>query len=230
MQYLRRLLQAPPSEQSKEDPTGASAPSPDDPQTKLEKREIAATLEGIGGEIERLEGIVSDFVNFAQPTDIDPRPCDLAVVTRSVLDVFAEELAVNQVRVEIDLPHVLPVHADEKRIRQVLTNLVKNAREAVACEGCPEMGRLLRVEGRTENGRVALTVSDTGPGLPPDQADRIFEPYFSTKRGGLGLGLALSRRIAEAHGGSLTAQNGSSGCGARFTLTIPAAEEVAGGQ
>jgi len=108
-----------------------------------------------------------------------------------------------------------PAHADGRLIAQVLVNLVKNAVEACGAVGT------ITVSTHGGGATVTATVRDTGPGIPPEAADRIFEPYFTTKTRVLGLGLALSRRIAEAHGGTLEADNVPGG-GAEFRLELPA--------
>jgi signal transduction histidine kinase len=115
--------------------------------------------------------------------------------------------------VEAGLPAVL---ADRDQVLQVLLNLVRNALDAMPAGGT------LRVAARGEGGAVAFSVSDTGPGVRPEDQPRVFEPYFTTKEGGTGLGLAIAQRIAEEHGGTLELRS-APGEGATFTLTLPAA-------
>ena len=163
-------------------------------------------------EVESLRQVVGRFRDFAKPVEIEPRPLDLNALLRDV-GVLQRDL-----QVEWDLDEALPpVPADEDRLRQVLMNLASNAREATAThEG---VGRL-RLGSRRAGDRVLLTVEDDGPGIPPDQRTRIFEPYRSGKKTGLGLGLALVKGIVLAHGGSIEVEEGVWG-GARFRIELP---------
>ncbi|MFZ5909924.1 MAG: two-component system sensor histidine kinase NtrB, partial [Chloroflexota bacterium] len=135
------------------------------------------------------------------------------------------------VRVTLDLPGDLPpVFADPRQVEQVLGNLVVNA-----CQAMPQGGQLLvlsRVEGSvisdqcTDDDRqwVRIAVRDTGVGIPPENLEKIFEPLFTTKPKGIGLGLAVSRKLAEANGGRIEVQS-EAGVGSTFTLYLPVYQE-----
>jgi signal transduction histidine kinase len=168
-------------------------------------------------ELHRLKGLLDDFVDAARPPDVHPMACDLTPTVRQSLDVFQEECAAGGVRVEVDLPGPLAARADAERIGQVLRNLVRNSLEAMQENAGP---KVLRVRGGARNGRVTIEVSDNGPGIPGEVLPRIFEPWFSTKKNGLGLGLALSRAFVESHGGSLEAVSGSER-GTTFRISLP---------
>jgi signal transduction histidine kinase len=123
------------------------------------------------------------------------------------------------VRVEFDLAPNLPmVHVDSLQIGQVVFNLVSNALQAMEDE---TREAILTLRGRHEERIVRLDVQDTGRGIKPEHVSRIFEPLFTTRARGIGLGLALSRSLAEANGGSLTVSS-QFGRGATFTLIVPA--------
>ena len=174
----------------------------------------------ISDEVRRLKKIVDEFSRFARL----PAPERAAVppeeLVAAALALFPESPGVTLSReVEPGLP---PVHADRDQVLQVLLNLVRNALEAM-----PDGGALRVRAARAAGGGVAFTVSDTGPGIAPEDVARVFEPYFTTKQGGTGLGLAIAQRIAEEHGGALTAES-RAGHGAAFTLTLPLAGEPPG--
>jgi signal transduction histidine kinase len=117
-----------------------------------------------------------------------------------------------------------PLRGDARQIGIVLSNLVRNAADAMS-----EGGRLSIVaESYDEGGTrwVRLTVADTGPGIPAEQIYRIFEPFFSTKVRGIGLGLAICRAIVDNHGGKLRVAS-EPGSGSRFSLSVPAASQPA---
>jgi signal transduction histidine kinase len=124
------------------------------------------------------------------------------------------------VRIVLDLPDGLPeIEADAVRLEQVFENLVTNA-----LHHAPR-GSTVRLKARPVAGPprgVLCAVEDDGPGLPASDIDRVFEPFFSRRQGGTGMGLAIAERLVEAHGGALTAANGPHG-GAVFTVFLPAA-------
>ena len=115
-----------------------------------------------------------------------------------------------------DLPHVC---ADRVQLQQVVMNLMLNAVDAMKENDDP--GKLTIKSRRNAGEQLLITVSDTGPGLPPGDAEKIFDAFFTTKSQGTGMGLSISRSIIEAHGGRLWA-DGASGRGATFQFTLPA--------
>jgi signal transduction histidine kinase len=118
-------------------------------------------------------------------------------------------------------PAAVPLEADAGLLRHALLNLLSNAGEAVAGAG----GGAVRFTCAAEGGELRFEVRDDGPGIPPERMEEIFVPFFTTKEGGAGIGLALARQIALAHGGRLTASpNG--GRGMTFTLSIPTSQSV----
>ncbi len=126
------------------------------------------------------------------------------------------------IRVEVDREHGLPaVSADRVQIEQILLNLLRNAFHAV--EGAEHRQVRMRVT-RAGSDRVRLIVEDSGPGLTPELCERVFEPFYTTRPSGLGIGLAISRSLAERHGGRLWAESGD-GRGARFGLELPYAAQ-----
>ncbi len=126
------------------------------------------------------------------------------------------------IRVEVEREHGLPaVSADRVQIEQILLNLLRNAFHAV--EGAERRQVWMRVT-RAGSDRVRLIVEDSGPGLTPELCERVFEPFYTTRPSGLGIGLAISRSLAERHGGRLWAESGD-GRGARFGLELPYAAQ-----
>jgi two-component system sensor histidine kinase HydH len=166
-------------------------------------------------EVDRLERVVSGLLEYTRPRQPRRFPLDLRESLQGTLDLMADDPRAQGVdmvlQVDQDLP---PVPADPDQVRQVMLNLLVNALEAL--DG---RGRLL-IKAQALKGRVEVSVSDSGPGLPPGDAEQVFDPFFSTRERGTGLGLAIARRMAQAHGGDLKAANAPTG-GAVFTLTLP---------
>jgi signal transduction histidine kinase len=170
----------------------------------------------ISDEVRRLKKIVDEFSRFARLPAPERAPVAPEELVAAALALFpAAPPGVTLAReVAPELPAVL---ADRDQILQVLLNLVRNALDALG-----EKGGALAVAAARAPGGVAFTVRDDGPGIAPDDLERVFEPYFTTKEGGTGLGLAIARRIAEEHGGTLEASS-RPGAGAAFTLVLPVA-------
>jgi len=134
--------------------------------------------------------------------------------------VFGSVPNPKHVELTLDLPPDFPaVSADSNQLRQLLFNLVQNG---VVALGQTEAGRVT-LTGRANESGVEIEVRDNGAGIPEDALTKVFEPLFTATRGGVGLGLALCRRIAEKHGGVLQASNAAEG-GARFVLRLPKVE------
>lgn len=175
-------------------------------------------LDVIEQEIRRMERCLQTFLDFARPPRPARRRIDLGALVKNTLAIVEARARKQKVALETDLSGAaVEVEVDAGQVQQVLVNLLLNALDAM-----PSGGRVEVTVSATGNGSVAVGVRDTGPGVAPSMAPRLFEPFVSTKETGLGLGLVVSRRIAEDHGGTLTAE-APAGSGACFVLTLPAA-------
>lgn len=172
-------------------------------------------LDIVNEEIERLNGIIVDFLFAVRPMDTDLKEQDLNAVVRDVLDFVTVECEEAQVEVVDLLDDELPeVALDEKYVKQALLNIVKNALGAM-----PKGGQLT-VRTRADDDQVVLSVADNGEGIPEENLAKIFEPYFTTKEFGSGLGLTVVYKIIKEHGGdiSLTTKEGA---GTTFHMAFP---------
>jgi signal transduction histidine kinase len=176
-------------------------------------------LRVIHREIARLEQTVQGFLDFARPPAPQRSDCDLSQVVAEATELVRARARQQKVEVSLVLPEgAVPGSVDRGQFRTVLVNLLLNALDVM-----PQGGRLdVRLEVSPVTG-ISLTVADTGSGIAPDIADRLFTPFVSTKPTGTGLGLSISRRIIEEHGGCLTATNRTTG-GACFTIWLPATQ------
>jgi signal transduction histidine kinase len=178
----------------------------------------ADDLDIIELEIRRMEKCLQTFLDFARPPRLERRPLDLALPVERTLALVAGRARKQHVDVHFTRP-VPPVvvEADLEQLQQLLVNLALNALDAM-----PHGGELHVTIAPLERGHVELRVGDSGPGIAPDLLPRLFHPFVSGKETGLGLGLVISRRIAEGHGGTLFAGNHAEG-GAFFVLRLPLA-------
>jgi CheY-like chemotaxis protein len=183
-------------------------------------------LARIDAQARRIADIVQGVLGFARPRQPRPVPLDLAEVTAKTLELVGHDLSRQQVRLETAFDeHLPPAQADPQQVQQVLLNLFTNAIQAMAGQADSWM----RVEVRAAGDLLALRVSDRGAGIAPDLLPRIFDPFFSTKAEGSGLGLSVSYAIARAHGGDLRVES-EVGRGTTFTLLVPVAEARASAQ
>jgi signal transduction histidine kinase len=174
------------------------------------------------GEVRRLNAIVEDFLSLARPLTLKLERVAIPLLVEEVLVLAEAEARAADVGIERAIPHDLPpVEADRDRIKQVLLNLVLNAVQAMPAGG------VLTLAASASGGWITTAVSDTGTGIAADVLPRLFEPYVTTKAKGLGLGLAIARRIVDAHGGRIDAENRPEG-GSRFSITLPVGQPAHG--
>lgn len=186
---------------------------------------VQRRLAGLGREAERLREILEDFLRFAGRLELDTAETDINQLVEELAVFFEPQAAEQRINLRVQCeasPAVAP--ADASLLKQALLNLLINAVHAMADarDGDAAHGGANELLVRTtrEDGRACIHVTDTGPGMPEDVANRVFEPYFSTKRSGSGLGLPTSRRIVEQHGGTLTVHS-ELGRGTDFVLALP---------
>jgi signal transduction histidine kinase len=181
---------------------------------KSAKFGIDQDLQIIEEEAVRCQQIVDGLLDLARPVERAPRAADLRAIAEEVM-VWLKGAGMS-VTTEIDLQGEGVAAGNPEKLWQVLTNLMKNAVEASSTDGKVRVN--IHGDGATQ---VVLTVEDNGPGLSKDEPDRLFEPFYSTKPTGTGLGLAVSRAIVQAHGGSLETGKSALG-GAKLTIRLPA--------
>ena len=183
--------------------------------------DLIAVLEKASHQAERAGQMVREMGDFVRAPELRTSIVDINDLVRSVVRFEETESQGNDVQLDLTLAHGLPrVAVDEIEIEQVILNLVRNGIEAMA-EVDEKDRRLGIYTAMTEGGEIEISVRDSGPGLSPDDRSELFEPFFSTKPKGMGMGLSIARTIVAAHGGRLWVAD-EPGPGATFNLALPA--------
>lgn len=165
-------------------------------------------------EVDRLNRVLENFLRFARQTPLERGRFDLNSVVREVLDLTRRQAQRSNVEVVVSMAELPLLVGDGGQIRQALLNLVLNALQVM-----PSGGRLTVATSRLD-GRARAAITDTGPGIPAGEEERIFKAFVTTRPDGTGLGLPISQRIVVSHGGQI-AVSSASGSGATFTITLP---------
>lgn len=190
----------------------------DDKLSAEEREEIVAITES---EVDRLNAIVSETLASTRKHVCAYQPVDLpALVERTIGGMRPQDLGEARIVSGMAASPLPPVLGDPHKLQQVVWNLTLNAVQAMRHQG------VVRIDMREDDGAVVLTVRDEGPGLPEIVCRHMFEPFFSTKPGGTGLGLSVVRRIVHDHGGSVTAGNHPEG-GAEIVVRLPSVQRTA---
>lgn len=176
---------------------------------------LSKYLDIVDEEIERLNKIVVDFLFAVRPIRLEFAPLQLNELVRNLADFFGGEFAQAGILLDVALQNDLPlIQGDERFLRQMLINLVKNAMAATGSGG------LVRLATSRQDEFVQLTVEDSGEGIPENLLQKIFEPYFTTKVDGTGLGLTMAYKVVKEHGGDIGVQS-EQGRGTCFTIKLP---------
>lgn len=189
-------------------------PAPD----LTQMRAIAADIRR---DTQRAADVIRHLRNLLKKSNLELKVVDLAEPVRDAIDFFSALAVAHNAHVSSSVaPMPLPVKGNVVLLHQVVMSLIVNAMEAMS--GSPVDQRKLEIATVRAENRAEVSVSDTGPGIPPDKLEEIFAPFFSTKEEGMGLGLSIIRTIVEAHDGQIWAENRPGG-GAVFRVRLPLA-------
>lgn len=186
-----------------------------EPETPRDKR-TQKRLGTVEGEVRRLQRIVEEFLQFARAPEPKLEPVDLNGRLQALVDFHEPEMRERGIALRFyPAAGLEPIPGDWDHLQAAFVNLLRNAKEAT-----PAGGEIL-VSTAKQGHDVLVRVTDTGGGIPADAQARVFEPYFTTKKAGTGLGLPTVKRVVEEHGGTLTLQS-EVGKGTQFTMRLPA--------
>lgn len=179
--------------------------------------EAAPELEVIAQEVTRLDRVVRTFLDFTRPVEPVYQALDMGAMLEEIADLIRPEAGRAGVAVDLRMPEgAVTLRGDADLLKQALLNMVHNALEVMPGGGRLGMAVLPR------GSQCHIEISDTGPGIPPEQREKIFQLYYTTKKGGTGIGLAMAFRAAQLHGGTIEVSGGK-GRGSTFTMRLPLA-------
>lgn len=190
-----------------------------------ERARIGRRIGTLTRETERLRGILEDFLDYAGEMRLHQEPADLRPIVEELADFFHPEADKRGIRMRLEPPPTpLAALVDTPLLKQAILNLMINAAQAMEAQTNAARELIIRLdEGPASTSRIHII--DTGPGMSAEQSARAFEPYFTTKAGGTGLGLPTTRRIIEAHGGTLTLDT-QPNRGTAFTINLPKPQDT----
>ncbi len=172
-------------------------------------------MDNIKDEIKRLDSLIRNFLTYGRPLKLNFKPVDLREMINSILALTAEQAAQQSIEMFLDKETAISsVEADAEQLKSCFSNLIMNAQQAM------QNGGKLSINFKRKEDSVEVMIEDTGSGIAPENIEKIFQPYFSTKETGTGLGLALVKRIIEGHGGSITVES-TLGHGTIFHVWVP---------
>ena len=212
-----------------EDAADSERAAEDQPAIAEQAGKVRRRLGTLGREAVRLREILEDFLRFAGRIELDRQPTDINALVDELAVFFEPQATEAGIKLRTQLNAQPPIAtADPSLLKQATLNLMINATHAMsdaAADGRPHGGAnelILRTSrGEGKDAKLCIHILDTGPGIAEDVKAKLFEPYFSTKRTGTGLGLPTTRRIIEEHGGTL-ALHTELGKGSEFTIELPA--------
>jgi signal transduction histidine kinase len=186
------------------------------PSSDGERNQPQRSIEALDASIRQVNCLVRDFTDYSAPVTMERKALDVSAVLAASLEAVASQCASQNIALTKELPAgPWPALGDATRLRQTFDNLLRNAIEAQPGGGA------IQVSAAKNNQQLTVDFTDTGPGVPPERRQDIFEFGKTTKAGGSGIGLPLSQLIAESHGGSLAYLDRNGAGGAAFRLILP---------
>jgi signal transduction histidine kinase len=190
----------------------------------ISQDQLNNVVQEIDRQVDRASGIITRLIEIGQGSTFESEPLDLNRPFRETLGIMENELPLENIAVKLDLAEGLPpVMGNRRRLAQIFFSIITNAREAIheKIQRDPKTHNgVIEIRTFREGNRLIAMVTDSGVGIPPYAKDRIFEPFFSSKERGKGLGLAISRQIMKAYDGKIEVHS-EEGVGTTIKLTFP---------
>jgi signal transduction histidine kinase len=185
------------------------------PPDESKREEYISFTELILKEVRRVNAIIEQFLSLSRPFQLNLKESSLQNLLSHLVPLFREEASSLGITLEAEIPPDLPlIKMDPEKLTQALINIMRNGMQAMG------QGGILQVDTKPLKDHVEVTISDSGSGIPPEQMEKIFNYYYTTKEKGVGLGLPIAHRIIEAHEGQLKIES-RVGVGTKVTVTLP---------
>jgi signal transduction histidine kinase len=187
------------------------------PESQDEEKKFNKRISRIKGEVDNLQKILTEFLQFARPPGVKRLATDVKDFLYDVVEFIDPELSESSVKVKFEIgEHDYPVLIDRRQMEQVLQNLIFNARDAML------EGGTIKIKTDEDLHQIHIQLEDDGPGIELDEQERVFDAFFTTKEHGTGLGLGICRRIVSEHQGTLLLESPiRQGQGTRFIISLP---------
>ena len=187
----------------------------------IQDEKSQSKLKIITDEVQRLENLILELKEVYRPQKLSLEQVNINTLLREIFSLSKDDCKVADISLQLETDEdPLFVEGDPGKLKQVFLNLVKNAMEAM------EKGGSLTIRSRRLAGRVEISISDNGPGVQPKDRDKLFTPFFTTKRQGTGLGLTVSKRIIEEHPGGTLGLESEEGKGTVVKISLPLFQEL----
>jgi len=187
------------------------------PGDRDHEAKFASLISGIKQEIHRLDNLVNDFLDFSRPLTLNRRMVNVKKLLDDIIDLIWAKAEVEKIQIIKDYNETVELYLDPDLFKTCVLNVVTNAFHAMALKA---EGGVLTLKTSVYGSTFVLSISDEGEGVPEENLQAIFEPFFSTKENGLGLGLPMTRRVIEEHGGRVEFRS-VPGCGSEMTFVLP---------
>ena len=184
------------------------------PENKTQAGDFETLVSSMKLEIHRLDKLVSDFLDYGKPLKLNLQMCSIYKILTEVIEIIKAKAQSDRVTIIEEFFYFPNLMMDAELMKSCLFNIIVNAFQAM-----PD-GGTLRLRTENENGNLVLSLSDTGSGISKESLSKIFEPFFTTKNTGLGLGLAITKRVIEEHGGKIDAKS-IEGVGSQISINLP---------
>lgn len=188
------------------------------PNRDEEAQNFNNLIMSIKQEIQRLNKLVNDFLDYGRPLKLNRQLINVGFLLVDVIEIIKAKASSENIIIEEKLSFLPSIYVDPEMIKTCLFNVIINAFQAM------QKGGILTLATGEDNGNFVITISDTGMGVSRDDIPKVFEPFFSTKKGGLGLGLATTKRVIEEHGGSIRF-NSIEGKGSEVIIQLPLSDK-----
>ena len=187
----------------------------------VDANDVADALSDIVDDTKRAGSIITSLRKFLRKNKPEMLPLSINDLTNEMLQLVHSESIIEYIHISLDLEPASPkIRGNRTQLQQVLLNLILNARDAMSDKDQSDRTMCIRTT-QSPSGEVSLSITDSGPGMNAEVLEKLFEPFYTTKANGMGIGLSISQSIIEFHGGRILAENQSGG-GATFTFVLPA--------